>query len=192
VLSVGGRGDDHVGGARCLGGGCHRRRMRLRQRMVESLAVHRVHDHAVLGQLLRGPRDVLSDHHRLDLRPALLRELLGRAQRMESRLLQLALRLLRHHQDRRHQITFASACSFCTSVWTSGTLTPAARCGGGSTLITFTFGVTSTPSAWGVSSAIGFFFAFMMLGNDAYRGTLSRRSTVTIAGSCTSSTSRPP
>ena len=141
--------------------------MRLCQGTGEFRAVHRVHGDAVLRKLLRGARDALADHHRLDLGAAFLRELLRRAQRVEGRLLQLSVRLFRHHQDRRHQITFASACSFSTSVWTSGTLTPAARCGGDSTLTTFTLGETSTPSCCAVISAMGFFFAFMMFGSEA-------------------------
>src|SRR5207237_1736524 len=119
------------------------------------------------SELLRRGPDPASHQDALDLRPALLRHLLRGGERGERRLLEMSVGLLPNHQDRRHQITFASACSFCTRVATSGTLIPAARAGGGSTLWTFTLGVTSTESAWAVSSWMGFFFAFMMFGSEA-------------------------
>jgi len=43
---------------------------------------------------------------------ALERGLLRRRERRQGRLLEVPTGLLPHHQDRRHQITFASACSF--------------------------------------------------------------------------------
>jgi hypothetical protein len=61
----------------------------------------------------------------------------------------------------------ASVFSFSTSVFTSGTFTPAARFGGSTTLSTFRRGVTSTPRSPGVTMSSGFFFAFMMLGSVA-------------------------
>src|SRR5213076_627615 len=98
----------------------------------------------------------------------LRRELLRGRERIQGGLLEMAARLLTDHQDRRHdQTTFASSWSFFTSVATSGTFTPAVRAGGASTRTTFTFGLTSTPSAAGASSSIGFFFAFMMFGRLA-------------------------
>ena len=135
--------------------------------MLEGRRIHRMHGDAVGGELLgRGP-DPASHQDPLDLPSALLRHLLRRGEGGERRLLEMPVGLLANHQDRRHQITFASACSFCTRVATSGTLIPAVRAGGGSTFSTFTLGVTSTESPWGVSSWMGFFFAFMMLGSEA-------------------------
>src|SRR6266478_2931600 len=119
----------------------------------------------VAGKLLRGLRRARTDQEALDLAAVLLRELLGRRERRQRRLLQMPVRLFPDEQDRRHvQITFASSWSFFTRVATSGTFTPAARAGGASTRITFTFGATSTPRAAGAISSIGFFLAFMMLG----------------------------
>ena len=63
--------------------------------------------------------------------------------------------------------TFASVLSLATSVATSGTLMPALRAGGMLSFVTMIFGVTSTPSALGVSSSSGLFFAFMMPGSEA-------------------------
>src|SRR5690606_5556509 len=80
--------------------------------------------------------------------------------------LELALRVLSDDEDA-HQITFASFTSFSTSSWTVFTLPPPWRFGGSATLITFSRGVRSTPSASGANSSIGFFFAFMMFGSDA-------------------------
>ena len=60
------------------------------------------------------------------------------------------------------------------------------------TLIVLTRGVMSTPSSSGVSTSIGFFFALMMLGSDANRGSLSLRSVVTTAGILSLMVSRPP
>src|SRR5262249_22721823 len=64
----------------------------------------------------------------------------------------------------RHQITRASFFSLSTSSVTEPTLTPPCRFAGSSTFSVARRGVTSTPSSSGVIEAIGFFFAFMMLG----------------------------
>src|SRR5450759_5407416 len=66
-----------------------------------------------------------------------------------------------------NQITFASFLSLSTSVATSGTITPPLRLPGSATLSVLRRGVTSTPSASGVSVSSGFFFAFMILGSVA-------------------------
>ena len=66
-----------------------------------------------------------------------------------------------------HQITRASVFSLSTSSATEPTLWPPCRLAGSSTLKTTRRGVTSTPSASGVVVAIGFFFAFMILGSEA-------------------------
>src|SRR3954468_16326296 len=77
------------------------------------------------------------------------------------------------------------ASFFKRSISSAGeaTRTPARRPGGSATLTTDNRGVTSTPRSAGVFSSIGFFFAIMMLGSEAYRGSLRRRSVVTTAGS---------
>ena len=62
------------------------------------------------------------------------------------------------------QMTLASLRSFSTSALASATLTPALRVGGSSTFSVARRGLTSTPSASGLSVSSGFFFAFMMLG----------------------------
>ncbi|KDC00343.1 CoA-transferase family III domain protein [Bordetella bronchiseptica D993] len=54
--------------------------------------------------------------------------------------------------------------SFSTREATSGTFTPAARCGGSDTLSVFRRGATSTPRSSGLIVSSGFFLAFMMLG----------------------------
>ena len=136
--------------------------------MLESRTLDGVHGGDECRELLRRLAGAGSDDHGLDLPAVLLRELLGRRERRERRLLQMAVGLLRYQEDLRHrQITFASSWSFFTSVATSGTLMPAARAGGASTRTTFTFADTSTPSAAGAISSIGFFLAFMMFGRLA-------------------------
>src|SRR5207302_7359295 len=135
--------------------------MRLRQRVLESSAFDDVNRNAVARKVRRGLSRTRPDQDSRDLSAVLLRQLLRGRERGQRRLLQVPTGLLRHDQDRRHQITFASPCSFCTRVWTSGTFTPPARCGGGSTFTTLTFGATSTPSCCGGISSIGCFFAFM-------------------------------
>ena len=66
-----------------------------------------------------------------------------------------------------HQITLASFFSLSTSSATVSTITPASRFGGSSTFRVSSLGATSTPRSSGVSSSMGFFFAFMMFGRDA-------------------------
>ena len=66
-----------------------------------------------------------------------------------------------------HQITFASDISLETSSCTSATLPPPSRFGGSATCITWRRGAVSTPRSAGLTSSIGFFFAFMMLGSEA-------------------------
>ncbi len=65
----------------------------------------------------------------------------------------------------RSQITLASFFSFCTSVATSGTITPALRLGGSTTFRVDRRGLTSTPRSSGLTVSSGFFFAFMMFGS---------------------------
>ena len=65
------------------------------------------------------------------------------------------------------QITFASLRSFATSSFASATRPPPLRFGGSTTFSVVNRGVTSTPSASGLTTSSGFFFAFMMLGSVA-------------------------
>ncbi len=51
---------------------------------------------------------------------------------------------------------------------------------------------SETPVDSAVIVSMGFFLAFMMLGSVAYRGSFSRRSAVSTAGSFTCSVWRPP
>ncbi len=67
----------------------------------------------------------------------------------------------------RHQITFASVRSFCTSSAAELTFLPATRRGGSATLTIVRRGAGSTPSASGLIVSIGFLRAFMMFGSDA-------------------------
>src|SRR6185437_16739551 len=72
------------------------------------------------------------------------------------------------NQQRRHvQRTPASFFSLDTSSPTSLTLTPPLRPGGSVVFNTSRRGATSTPVSATFFSAIGFFFAFMMLGSEA-------------------------
>mmetsp|Transcript_11990 Transcript_11990/g.27779 ORF Transcript_11990/g.27779 Transcript_11990/m.27779 type:complete len:275 (+) Transcript_11990:272-1096(+) len=89
-------------------------------------------------------------------------------------------------------MTFASFLSLSSSWSTDSTLIPASRLGGSSTCTTLWCLAISTPSCSGVNLSIFFFFAFMMLGNVAYRGSFSRRSVVITAGSFMPSVSSPP
>ena len=91
---------------------------------------------------------------------------LGRGDRMQGRLGQLAVVVLRQDQNA-HQITFASWRSFSTSSATLATRTPDWRRAGSSTLRILCRGATSTPSSSGVSTSIGLRLAFMMLGRLA-------------------------
>ena len=54
------------------------------------------------------------------------------------------------------------------------TFTPPSRFGGSVTLSVSKRGLRSTPSESALSFSIGFFFAFMILGRDAYRGSTGR------------------
>src|SRR3954447_15587075 len=95
-------------------------------------------------------------------------------------------------QQRRHHSTPASFFSFPTRSSTEVTLIPACLLEGSTVLIILRRSFVSTPSASGVVSWIGFFLAFMMLGSEAYRGSLRRRSVVTTAGIFRTSVWRPP
>jgi hypothetical protein len=53
------------------------------------------------------------------------------------------------------------------------TLPPPTRFGGSLTVMVSSRGARSTPRSAGVNFSIGLFFAFMMLGNDAYLGSLN-------------------
>src|SRR5207248_1743275 len=66
-----------------------------------------------------------------------------------------------------HQITRASFFNLSISSATEPTLTPPWRLAGSSTFKVTSRGAASTPSSSGVIVTIGFFFAFMMLGNEA-------------------------
>mmetsp|Transcript_71316 Transcript_71316/g.195456 ORF Transcript_71316/g.195456 Transcript_71316/m.195456 type:complete len:237 (-) Transcript_71316:112-822(-) len=88
-------------------------------------------------------------------------------------------------------MTLATFLSLSRSSSTLSTLAPPSRFGGSSTLITLRCGLISTPRSSGVNLAIFFFFAFMMLGSVAYRGSLRRRSAVTTAGVFIASVSMP-
>src|SRR6516164_7958061 len=68
---------------------------------------------------------------------------------------------------RRHAITPASFLSFARSSATEPTLTPALRVEGSLVFKIFRRGEASTPKSATVFSAIGFFFAFIMLGSEA-------------------------
>lgn len=57
------------------------------------------------------------------------------------------------------------------------TLPPPTRFGGSATLMVSSLGVRSIPSSVVVNFSTGFFLAFMILGNEAYRGSKERRST---------------
>ena len=71
------------------------------------------------------------------------------------------------NEDGHDQITPASLRSLSTSSATVFTLMPDLRLGGSSTFSVLRRGATSTPSASGASTSIGFFLAFMMLGSEA-------------------------
>mmetsp|Transcript_44370 Transcript_44370/g.116580 ORF Transcript_44370/g.116580 Transcript_44370/m.116580 type:complete len:223 (+) Transcript_44370:463-1131(+) len=62
------------------------------------------------------------------------------------------------------------------------TMMPALRFGGSDTETILRCGAISTPRSAGDVLSIFFFFAFMMFGSVAYRGSFSRRSAVTTAG----------
>src|SRR5690606_23525768 len=116
---------------------------------------------------------------------------LGRGNHIEGSGVEAAVVVLCNYENA-HQITFASFLSLSTSSATSATLIPALRSAGGSTLSNLVRGATSTPRSAGVVVSMGFFLAFMILGREAYRGSLSRRSVVTTAGSLRATVCRPP
>ena len=68
---------------------------------------------------------------------------------------------------------------------------PAFLFGGSSTFNCSNLGDTSTPKSVAAISSIGFFLAFIIFGSDAYLGSFSLRSQVTIAGTFISIVSRP-
>ena len=111
------------------------------------------------GGLGRGAR-VVARHQHMDVAADLLRG----GDRVERGLLDRLLVVLGEDEDA-HQITFASLRSLSTSAFASGTLTPALRLAGSTTLSVARRGVTSTPSASGLSVSSVFFFAFMMFGS---------------------------
>src|SRR5262249_31982770 len=114
-----------------------------------------------------------------------------RGQRLVGGILQRRV-VMFSNQQRGHQRTPASVLSFATSSATSLTLTPPLRPGGSAVFKTSRCGVRSTPVSDAFFSAIGFFFAFMMLGSEAYRGSFSRRSVVTMAGPLSLTVCKPP
>ena len=59
---------------------------------------------------------------------------------------------------------------------------PAFLLGGSSTFICSILGLVSIPKSDALICSIGFFFAFIMFGKDAYLGSFNLRSHVTIAG----------
>src|SRR5262249_60641653 len=118
------------------------------------------------GGGLRHGTAALAGDQNVDLGPG---NLLGGGNSVEGGRLERAVVMLGDDEGR-HQITRASVLSLSTSSATEPTLWPPWRFDGSSTLSTTRRGVTSTPSASGVVVAIGFFFARMMLGSEAYRG----------------------
>ena len=92
---------------------------------------------------------------------------LGGGDGIEGRRLQAGVVVLGDEEDGHRQITLASLRSLSTSSATLFTLTPDLRLGGSATLRVFSRGEGSTPSCSGVTTSMGFFFAFMMLGKEA-------------------------
>ncbi|SVD48255.1 uncharacterized protein METZ01_LOCUS401109, partial [marine metagenome] len=68
---------------------------------------------------------------------------------------------------------------------------PAFLFGGSSTLISLILGFVSIPKSEALICSKGFFFAFIIFGNDAYLGSFNLKSHVTIAGTLTSIVSNP-
>src|SRR6201996_8656859 len=89
------------------------------------------------------------------------------SQRLGGDVLQGFVVVFSNQQCRHLQRTPASFFSLDTSSATSLTLTPPLRPGGSDVFTTSRRGVTSTPPSAPAFSAIGFFFAFMILGSDA-------------------------
>src|SRR5262249_32866397 len=128
--------------------------------------------------------DVVRDQHLLDAvefgsglrnRPAALAsdqhmhvgaERLRCCERLVGRVLDCRIVVL-GNEERCHQITPASFLSLSTSSLTVFTFTPDLRPAGSVVLSTSRRGAMSTPLLAGGFSAIGFFFAFMMLGRLA-------------------------
>src|SRR6266851_626279 len=115
------------------------------------------------GSGLRHCPAVLARHQDIDI---LAGDFLGGGDGVERCGLQRRIIVLGDDEGS-HQITRASVLSLSTSSATEPTLWPPWRFAGSSTLSTTRRGVASTPSASGVVVAIGFFFAFMMLGSEA-------------------------
>mmetsp|Transcript_24303 Transcript_24303/g.49341 ORF Transcript_24303/g.49341 Transcript_24303/m.49341 type:complete len:238 (-) Transcript_24303:94-807(-) len=86
----------------------------------------------------------------------------------------------------------ASFFSLSISSSTLATLIPALRFGGSSTLTMLKCSVSGTPKSSGLVLSIFFFFAFMIFGKVAYRGSFRRKSAVTTAGSFIARVSSPP
>src|SRR5262245_55900855 len=91
-------------------------------------------------------------------------------------------------------LTYNAPSSFnlATKPVTSSTLTPASRLGGSSTRTVFNRAAISTPISSALSTVIGFFLAFMILGRLAYLGSLRRRSVVITIGRGALTVSTPP
>src|SRR5215475_6860103 len=94
-------------------------------------------------------------------------ELFGSRQRLVGDVLQGFVVVFGNQQRRHLQRTPASFFSLDTRSATSLTLTPPLRPGGSDVFSTSRCGETSTPVSETFFSAIGFFFAFMILGSDA-------------------------
>lgn len=82
--------------------------------------------------------------------------------------------------------------NFAINVSTFGTIVPACLTGGSSTDKISILAVVSTPRSFAVIFLIGFFLAFIIFGNVAYRGSLSRRSALKTVGIFILTTSKPP
>src|SRR6185312_12304820 len=118
-------------------------------------------------------------------------DLQGGGDRLGGGFAQVGAVVIGDDQDR-HQSTPASFLRRATRSAAPPTLIPALRPSGSATLTTVRRGAVSAPrSASGLISS-GFFLAFMMLGREAKRGSLRRRSAVTTAGRSTAMVCRPP
>ena len=90
-----------------------------------------------------------------------------------------------------YQSTLASCLNLAINSSTESTRAPAARLGGLAMESTVVRGRTATLSWSQVRISIGLQRAFIKPGSDTYRGSLTRRSVVIIAGSPIATTSRP-